>query len=154
MSNLSLREKKNTLSHVMYDFYLISIKQSHEKCYVHFQKLYVKCICKGKKYQIAKKYSTSVTSFLLSCHAMSCELINLWNHILLSVSKILPQHTSSAFGSLNERCLEYSSGPGTGYKAVWVPDHREYHSGSRLHSSLDPLPCVFDICDNLKVNRN
>ena len=154
MSNRSLREKKNTLSHVMYDFYLISKKQSHEKCYVYLQKIVRKVHLQMKEISNCKKYSTSVTSFLLSCHAMSCELINLWNHILLSVSKILPQHTSSAFGSLNERCLEYSSGPGTGYKAVWVPDHREYHSGSRLHSSLYPLPCVFDICDNLKVNRN
>ena len=39
MSNRSLREKKNTLSHVMYDFYLISKKQSHEKCYVYLQKI-------------------------------------------------------------------------------------------------------------------
>ena len=38
MYNRSLREKKNILSHVMYNYYLISIKQSHEKCYVHLQK--------------------------------------------------------------------------------------------------------------------
>ena len=55
MSNRSLREKKNTLSHVMYDFYLISKKQSHEKCYVYLQKIVRKVHLQMKEISNCKK---------------------------------------------------------------------------------------------------
>ena len=110
-----------------------------------YKKMYVKCICKWKKYQIAKNTALQLPPSFY--HVMSCELINLWNHILLSVSKTLPQHTSSAFGSLNERCLEYSSGPGAGYKAVRVPDHREHHGRCGINSIFNLLPYILHVSD-------
>ena len=53
--------------------------------------------------------------------------------------------TSPTFSGINEGCLEHSSGPGTGYKAVRVPDHREYHGRGDVDGSHNFLPVILNV---------
>ena len=59
--------------------------------------------------------------------------------------------TSSTFGGLDECCLEHSPGPGSGYKAVRVPDNRKYHGRGGFYCFLNLFPSTLSVNTNLKI---